>query len=663
MDVDVCPTDGVATVTESYLEGDDTDAAVGKVFSGRYRIERLLGTGGFGRVYEATQLSMSRPVALKTLHPELVSNRTHLQRFYQEAQAASALTNAHVVRIYDFGVDDKTKTPYIAMEFLAGAELGDVIEEKAPLDVRTTAKVLGQASLALLEAGEAGIVHRDFKPSNIFLTDGPRGRIHVKVMDFGIAKVLNPESGNQESLTGTGISIGTPTYMAPEQVMGRTVDFRTDLYALGCILHEMLMGEPPFSSEDRMGVLMQHINEEPPLLPDLLPSGDTCPRALQILCKSLLAKDPNDRPPDGNVVVELFNAVERGDDVDALSMLRTASGTALVAAADDETLSGALPPSAQETAALPSAGEAGAKLTDVTRSPPELGPKPGDKSSATGLTELEAMDAQLTPWRSPKVRVGMGLAAALLVGITVVMAWPGDKAPEETSPAPTAQEPQAPDRAGAAALEEPGPTQGAESEKPEGGGAAETAEGAPAAGDEKPEGSEQPAEAARAAAEEQKKPEPPVKRSLLLLTTTPEGAKVFRGEELLCLTPCNVRVPAATQPETLRLSRDGYEDEDVELYLGADLEVRRTVKLYKPGEKEAAARKAAAKKAAAKKAAAKKKTKRTTRKKKAEPAPPAAAKPEAKKPRRTLPGIRLKGSSGGGGLPGLKTRTKEEEAL
>jgi eukaryotic-like serine/threonine-protein kinase len=217
MEEPVCPEDSVATVPRDLVRQEASEEAIGKVFAGRYRIERLLGQGGFGRVFVATQLSMGRTVALKTLHPDLVTNEQHLQRFYLEARAASQLKSPHVVRIFDFGVDDESRTPFIAMEELEGRTLEAEIRDRGWLRPLHAARVLEHVARALVEAGQRGIVHRDLKPENIFLITTADRDVFAKVMDFGIAKMVGPGRTQEQSLTGTGVTVGTPRYMAPEQ--------------------------------------------------------------------------------------------------------------------------------------------------------------------------------------------------------------------------------------------------------------------------------------------------------------------------------------------------------------------------------------------------------------------------------------------------------------
>ncbi|MFO0749340.1 MAG: protein kinase [Myxococcota bacterium] len=292
LDAETCPTDGVPTVRADFDTHDDL--ALGRVIAGRFRVERFIGQGGTGRVYVATQLSIGREVALKLLQPHHVRDRKQVRRFYREARAATKLTSAHVVRVHDFGVDDDTKTPFIAMELLRGETLASMLEREGPLWPAAAARLGAQIARALAEAGDVGIVHRDLKPSNIVIVDAGDGTGIAKVADFGVAKDLVRE--DTEPLTQQGAAIGTPAYMAPEQVSGAPVSAQTDLYALGCILYELVSMRRPFGGEASAALLVDHLLRPAPPLPDPLPSGAPLPPALAELLAQLLAKAPSDRP-------------------------------------------------------------------------------------------------------------------------------------------------------------------------------------------------------------------------------------------------------------------------------------------------------------------------------------------------------------------------------
>lgn len=309
----MCPTDGVPTVRADFDRGDGADATLGRIVAGRFRVERLLGQGGSGRVYRAVQLSIERPVALKLLQSHHARDRVQVRRFYREARAATRLTGTHVVRVYDFGVDDETRTPFIAMELLEGATLRELIAARGPLPWRTAAAFGTQIAQALIEAGEAGIVHRDLKPANIMCGDvsahADLGASVLKVMDFGVAKDLG--QGDTDTLTAQGVAVGTPAYMAPEQVSGGLVEPRTDLYALGCILFELVTGRPPFDSDARAELYVDHLLKAAPALPAKV-GDDEIPASLIRLVAQLLEKSPADRPADARSVAAQLAAIAAG---------------------------------------------------------------------------------------------------------------------------------------------------------------------------------------------------------------------------------------------------------------------------------------------------------------------------------------------------------------
>lgn len=288
----------------------DAPLATGVMLGGGYRIERLLGQGGMGCVYVATQVALGREVALKTLHPRLASTPQQLARFYREGRAATRLHGPHVVRVYDFGVDETTGTPYIAMELIGGQTLKDLLRAQGPMRARRVANLAAQVAETLHEASQAGVVHRDLKSENVMLIESAISRDFVKVMDFGVAKLLHAKANGDDqplTLTGSGMGpIGTPRAMAPEQVLARDVDVRTDLYALGCLMYELLTGHGPYRGQDIIEVLSQHISAAPP--PPLPPTVDA-PDELRALIASLLAKNPDDRPQNPLAVVDRLRAI------------------------------------------------------------------------------------------------------------------------------------------------------------------------------------------------------------------------------------------------------------------------------------------------------------------------------------------------------------------
>jgi serine/threonine-protein kinase len=250
---------------------------------GDFRVERLLGRGGMGEVYLGTQLSLNRPVALKVLLASFSANPTYLGRLKSEATAVAKLNHPNIVHIYMLGcVDD---VHFIAMEYVEGINLRDYITKKGALELPLAFSVMKQTSQAIAAAGAVGLIHRDIKPENILLTR--KGR--VKVTDFGLCRDL---ATGAVHLTQSGITMGTPLYMSPEQAQGHEVDHRSDLYSLGVTFYHMLTGDPPFRGDTALAVALKQVREAPRSMlihrPDL-------PQDLDRLVLKLIAKSPNDR--------------------------------------------------------------------------------------------------------------------------------------------------------------------------------------------------------------------------------------------------------------------------------------------------------------------------------------------------------------------------------
>ena len=237
---------------------DSASGIVGSTLDGRYRILRKLGEGSIGEVYAAEHVHLEKKFAIKLLRQEIVSNREAVTRFRQEARLSSAIGPRNIVAVEDFGQLTDGRM-YMCMELLLGAALSDLITP--PMRVDRLLDILIQAGHALAAAHTKGIVHRNVKPKNIFVTTGPDGEDVPKLLDFGMAKVWGNDGQNH--LTRTGAIVGTPNYMAPEQALGNPVDARADIYAAGVILYECFSGTLPFQGDPSMGILTQHITTEP----------------------------------------------------------------------------------------------------------------------------------------------------------------------------------------------------------------------------------------------------------------------------------------------------------------------------------------------------------------------------------------------------------------
>jgi serine/threonine-protein kinase len=284
-----CPNDGATLVEMDEKEAGDP--LVGTTVDGRYQIEEKLGEGGMGMVYLARHAVIGNKCALKVLKGELAADGEVGERFIQEARAAAAIGNDHIIQITDFGqLPDQSS--YFVMEFLDGSSLHDVIEDEEKIAAERVVDISIQCCEALSAAHNSNIVHRDLKPDNIFLVAKGSTFDFVKVLDFGIAKVATSETGKQ--LTKTGMIFGTPQYMSPEQAAGTGVDARTDIYSLGIIMYEMLCGHVPFEADTFMGVLTKHLYEEP-IPPRRLVPPVEIPKNVEAVLLKAIAKKPEKR--------------------------------------------------------------------------------------------------------------------------------------------------------------------------------------------------------------------------------------------------------------------------------------------------------------------------------------------------------------------------------
>jgi serine/threonine-protein kinase len=306
-ELETCPIDGEPLLVLSWIHT-EADALVGCTVHGRYEIESVLGKGGMGTVYQVRHKTLGKRFALKVLRREVAIDADSVQRFIQEAQIAATVKHPYLADVSDCGEITSADVPalgaahlpFFVMEMLKGQSLGDRLRARGSIDAALAAEILKQCALGLSAAHAAGVVHRDLKPDNIFLSES-EGRLVCKILDFGVAKILS-----KAKLTKAGTVFGTPCYMAPEQASGGTLDGRTDIYALGVVMYEALSGRVPFSDETHMGVLTKHVFEVPEPI-ELVVEDPRTLGPLGPIVMRCLEKDPDARYADA---MELHRTVE-----------------------------------------------------------------------------------------------------------------------------------------------------------------------------------------------------------------------------------------------------------------------------------------------------------------------------------------------------------------
>lgn len=283
--------------------GSEPGRYLGRMISQRYRVVERLARGGMGEVYIAEHAETRQLVAVKFLHKRYAGDASFAARFFNEARYASQVTHPNAVATYDFGrLEDGTL--FLVMEYVRGQSLRRVVRAQGIISVHMAVRITSQVAEVLASAHEKKIIHRDVKPDNIMLVQGAGGRVSVKVLDFGIAKILDDESGHH---TEPGVMFGTPEYMSPEQALGHAYDHRVDIYALGLVLYYMLAGNPPFRSKNKMAVLQQQAKSTPEPISRV--SKQPLPKALVELIDAMLAKAPDDRPSTMVEVLEQLDSV------------------------------------------------------------------------------------------------------------------------------------------------------------------------------------------------------------------------------------------------------------------------------------------------------------------------------------------------------------------
>nr|WP_240359483.1 serine/threonine-protein kinase [Pyxidicoccus trucidator] len=286
----------------------DADEYVGMTIAQKYRVEALIGEGGMGKVYRARQLALDKVVVLKVLRRTLLSDERTVARFQREAKAASRLNHVNSISVLDFGQAEDGAL-FIAMEYVAGQDLHQILSREWPLSEARVVKLVSQVLSALSDAHGAGVIHRDLKPENIMVEQRRNEGDFVKVLDFGIAKITD-STDDGPALTRAGFVCGTPEYMSPEQARGAQLDHRSDLYAVGVILYQLMTGLLPFESDSAVGFATKHLTEEPPPPTRRRPDARISP-GLERLILRALSKSPDDRPANAEAFKAELQAAEK----------------------------------------------------------------------------------------------------------------------------------------------------------------------------------------------------------------------------------------------------------------------------------------------------------------------------------------------------------------
>ena len=388
---EVCPKCGMRTVRE---RRERADPLIGRVLDGRYRIESLIGRGGMGSVYKGIQIATNQVVAVKVMKSEYAEDKDAVRRFHREARAASLLTHPHTIRVFDFGQSEDGDL-YMVLEYLTGRTLTKALKAEGRLSEERVAKIAREICQSLTEAHQKGLVHRDLKPDNVMLVDTVGDPDFVKVLDFGVVKMVSGSSAGESGVTKAGVVVGTPQYMSPEQAQGlRELTSAVDIYALGVLMYQALSGQRPFEGESPMEVLMAHAHKPVPELP---PDCPVTPE-MRVLIRSMLAKNPVARPK----AVDL---------VDVLDQLRVAAkaGQAVVTAKKT-------PPVREVHALTPRPGKGpGTLRVEQEAVEPE--------SDAVGPTMELGLPGPGTGRARLKGKVGIAIAALAAGAVVLAVVW------------------------------------------------------------------------------------------------------------------------------------------------------------------------------------------------------------------------------------------------
>ena len=359
----LCPADGVALEKTG-------DSLLGQVLAGKYRMDQRLNEGGMGAVYRGTHVLMDKTVAVKVLRPVLAADEKIVARFSREARAASRISHPHALSVTDFG-ESEDGVVFLVMEYLDGKTLKEIIREDGPMPLPRVVEIIRQVGGALDAAHDQGVVHRDLKSENIMLLNSA-GPDYAKVLDFGIAKIKEPMGTYDPGLTAPDLVIGTPQYMSPEQCsQASEIDARSDLYSLGVIIYEMLVGHVPFTGKSPTAIMMKHMQEE---VPSILKERPDLPSGVERVMGKAMAKRPDDRYQHvGDLVNDL--TVAGGMEASTVTPVPTTSATHRIVVPTHSSAERALAEPDEETAVRPRVeSESGAYVAPRTTEMPAASP-------------------------------------------------------------------------------------------------------------------------------------------------------------------------------------------------------------------------------------------------------------------------------------------------
>jgi serine/threonine protein kinase len=283
---------------------------IGRVFLGRYETRRLLGEGGMGRVYLARQTDLGRDVVIKVMHEHIAADPKFRDRFQRETLLMARFHHPGAVTLYDASLNDPLG-PCIVMEYVKGVNLEGMLARNGRMSAPRVGRIIGELCEVLQAAHDEGIIHRDLKPANLMVIDPDTPQERIKVMDFGLAKLVDGEMLRKVTDTNVDFAVGTPGYICPEQVRGEEMDHRGDLYSVGVMMYELLTARLPFNGPSSMDILLAHATEHPPSFKELGLKG-WVPREVEELVFECLAKDPEHRPQHARELAERFDtALER----------------------------------------------------------------------------------------------------------------------------------------------------------------------------------------------------------------------------------------------------------------------------------------------------------------------------------------------------------------